>query len=99
MNFDIARLAAQLARTSAARHMTVDEIAADAIRITAAGRRARQELEAGRAYATVVERIKPRLAEYGAIVLDNGDLAGMVLGLKFDDGSYRNGARNVFHLV
>lgn len=96
---DIARLAAQLARTTAARAMTVDEIAADAVRIYEDSALARRAAEAGRTIAPHVAKIAPRLDAYGAAIVGNGDALGLVIGLKFDDGSYRNGARNIFHVV
>lgn len=96
---DIARLAAQLARTSAARHMTVDEIAADAIRIVTEAKRARAALERGQSMAAQVSKIAAGLDAYGARIVPSGDVAGMAIGLKFDDGSYRNGAGNVFHVA
>lgn len=98
-NFDIARLAAQLARTSAARHKTVDEIARDAIDAHAEALRARRALESGRPTGAHVEKVKKSLADYGAHVVNRGDVAGCVLGIKFDDGSYRNGAGNVYLLA
>ena len=99
LNLDIARLAAQLARASAARHLTVDEIAADAVRIYAESTRARRAAERGRPIAPHVKRIRAGLDRYGARVIDRGDVAGCVVGLKFDDGSYRNGAGNLYHLA
>lgn len=97
--FDVARLAAQLARTSAARHMTVDEIATAAHRIISEAQSARRAAEKKKPIANHVARLRLEVQPFGAQVLPAGDVAGMVIGLKFDDGSYRNGAGNVFHVA
>lgn len=96
----VSRLAAQLAREDAGLYRTLDEIARDAEALIATADRARKALEANRpeaatsAYAKASRLLKP----YRARTVPRGDLAGMVLGVRFTSARFSSGADHVFPL-
>lgn len=97
MIYETARIAAQLARSAAGRHLTVDEIARDALSLAKAANRAKGALETKKLDACA-EKVKSLAERYGAALVDRRDPLGMIFGLEFLDGSGPHG-RNVFFLA
>ena len=93
-----ARIAAQLARERNAEEFSVFEIGRDAVLLVAAGAQARAALTSGDDPAPAYRVAAALAAKYGATVDERGDLAGMVLGVRFRSGAYSNGAGNVFYV-
>lgn len=94
-----ARLAAQLARQPAALGMTATEIARDALAIAGHAFVARRALEAGKSPARAVAKARAVIEGYDAATVDNRDLAGMVLGIRFRSGTFTSGFRNIFYVA
>jgi len=94
-----ALLAAQLAKEPAARYMTADEIARDAINLAVSAIKARRKLLRQRNADDVLQPACKVLARYGATPFINADTDGMVLGARFASGTHRSGFRDVFYIA
>ena len=65
----VARIAVQMAREPAGRWNTLDEIAEDAAKVAAIGRRARASMKAGLSPSACVRAAEKALARYSASVI------------------------------
>lgn len=92
----VARIAVQFGRQAPAQAMTVETIADDARRMAALGRKVRHALEQKRRVARMVSEARAIAERYGAVLIDQRDLNGAVLCLRFTRGLYSAGFRNLF---
>lgn len=83
MNFDTVRLGVALARQPSAAGMTVDEIARDAAAITETSARIRRALERQKKPNGEVTKVRTVAEKYGARVVEQMDVEGCVIGLRF----------------
>ena len=93
------RVAAALGKSYAARRFEPEEIAADAVRLDRLGKRAVdaviRQLPADKT-ASEAQEIARR---YNAEVVDERDPNGIILGLRFLDGSYADMDRHIFRVT
>ena len=92
----VARIAVQFGRQAPAQALTVDVIADDARRMAGLGRKVRHALEQKRRVARMVSEARAIAERYGAELIDQRDLNGAVMCLKFHAGLYSAGFRNLF---
>lgn len=97
--YGVARLSAQLARENAANEMTLDEIACDALALVQAAARARRAVDRNGNPDRAVNEIRTIAERYGARVIDQRDVNGMAVGLRFASGAYSCGFRNTFFVL
>jgi hypothetical protein len=94
----VARLAAQLSREDEGRHLTVDEIASDAVAIVNCGVAARRALESGKSADQAFAQAEAVAERYRAELVRQSDLPGMVLGIRFHSAQITSGIRNIFYV-
>lgn len=92
-------LAVQLGREDAGFCRTLAEITADARELLAAGDAARRALDAKRSPKTAYARAVKVAKLYKAATVERGDLAGMVLGMRFSSGAFSSGSDHVFFIA
>ena len=93
------RIAIMLGRQSASQALTIDEIAGDAISLAALGSRTRHALERQRDPGGFVVAARTIAERYGAMLIDQRDVEGAVMCLKFPSGLYSSGFRNLFFVA
>ena len=89
-----ARLAAQFSRSG--RVFTIEEIATDALKFAKVAATVRRNLITQKCPEKNFAALAPIAERYGAIVVKQGDVDGMAVGLKFRDGSHAAGFRDIF---
>lgn len=94
-----ARLAVMFGRQSNSTARTVDEIASDAIKLAALGRKIRRKLERQKPLNGELTEALAIAERYQATLIDNRDLNGCVVALKFRSGLYSSGFRNWFFVA
>lgn len=95
----VGRLAAILGRQAPSQAMVIESIADDAIALAKLGVSARRALERRRCPGKYVERATAIAERYGAELVDQRDLEGAVMCLKFRAGLYSAGFRNLFFVA
>lgn len=94
----LARLLVALAREDRSYYRTVDQIIKDGRALMKAGDAARTAIEFGKSPKRAFSTAKRVAEPYCARVVEAGDLAGTVLGLKLSSGQYRTAGDNVFRV-
>lgn len=94
-----ARIAVQFGRQAPAQAMPVEAIADDAISMARLGLKARRALERQKCPGRHVQRAVMIAERYGAQLIDQRDLDGAVMCLKFNAGLYSSGFRNLFFVA
>ena len=93
------RVAVQLAREDDGLYKTVQEISTDALAIADAGIAARRAIEVGKLPDKAFDRAEAVAKQYHAEVIRQGELEGMVLGIRFTSGRFTSGFRNIFFVA
>lgn len=96
--FEYARVAAALGKSYAAKRIEPEEIAADAIRLDDLGKSAVEAVMRQMPADKMALEARKIARRYNAEVVDERDLNGIVLGLRFLDGSYADMDRHIFKI-
>lgn len=95
----LARISVQLAREDAGRFMTTSEIVDAALKLARAGFQARKAVERG-ARADLHYAAAQEIARaFDADVVRKGDATGMVMGVRFRTGNYRENPESVMYVT
>lgn len=94
-----ARVAVQLAREDAGLYLTPREIADKAMSLVLAASGARKALDRGSNPREHYDAARVITSEFGAELVERGDLAGMVVGVRFSSGRFTSGAENIFYVM
>lgn len=95
----VARVAVQLAREDAGRYMTADELAGYANALVDASTAARRALLCGKDPVSHYAAAREVLEPFGARLLANGDVRGMVVGVRFNSGRHVRGPNGIFYVT
>lgn len=95
----VARVAAQLAREHKGVTRTIPELADDAVTLVRAAMDARLALERQRQPRRAYARARAVADTYEAELIEQGEVDGMVVGLRLRSGAYSCGANNTFYVA